>query len=425
MKIEVRHLARIEGHAHLVVDLERGELKECRLEVVESPRFFEGLLKGRHYSDVAPIIARICGVCSNSHTLASLRATEAALGLEVTAQTDRLRRLLAFGEILQSHLLQLYFMAVPDYLGVPSILPLAKTRRDLVARALRLKKLANSICEAVGGRPVHPVTPCVGGFSALPSTSILRDLRRQLVEALPDLEQTVELFASFPIAAFERETEYLALDGGGRYPVLGDLLVSTDGLRVSAADYRTAVEEYLVPHSTAKFARAGRETYMVGPLARVRNAFGHLSPMARTVAGALGVGPKTANPYFGLLARLVEVVHFAEEGMHLIDEILMAGLREEAAPQPRGGGEGAAAVEAPRGTLFHAYAYDGDGCIESADCVIPTAQNLGNIEADLRALVPTLLDLPREELTRRLETLVRAYDPCISCSTHLLRIEFV
>jgi len=425
MRIEVPHLARVEGHANLVVDLEKGELRECRLEIVESPRFFESLLKGRHHSDVAPIVARICGVCSNSHTLASLAATEQALGLEVSTQTVRLRTLLAYGEILQSHILQLYFLAVPDYLGVASILPLAKTHRELVTRALRLKKLANDICQVVGGRPVHPVTPCVGGFAALPAAGELQQLRRRLVAALPDLEETVDLFAALEMPDFDRETEYLSLAAEEGYPVLGATLVSSDGVRAPVADYRAAIREYLVSHSTAKFAALSRDSYMVGPLARFRNGHRRLSPMARQVAAALGLEPETVNPYRNLLARLVEVVHCVEQAIHLIDDVLLQGLREETPAVEARAGEGVAAIEAPRGTLFHAYTYDERGCIESADCVIPTAQNLANIEADLQALVPELLDLERPELTRRLETLVRAYDPCISCSTHLLTIDFV
>jgi len=424
MKIEVRHLSRIEGHANLVVDVQKGELRECRLEIVEAPRFFESLLKGRHYSDVAPIVARVCGVCSNSHSLVSLAATEQAFGIEVSAQTRRLRQLLAYGEILQSHILHLYFLAVPDYLGVTSILPLAKSRRDLVTRALRLKKLANDICLAVGGRPVHPVTPTIGGFSALPAAGALQELRRQLVAALPDLEETVDLFATLPIPEFVRETEYLSVAPDDTYPLFGTALQSSDGARIPVVDYRSHIAEYLTPHSTAKFARLGRDSYMVGPLARVKNAFARLSPMARQVAAALELDAATVNPYRNLVARLVEVVHCVEQAIHLVDAILLPGLRREVLVVIPRAGVGVAAIEAPRGTLFHAYRYDADGCIESADCVIPTAQNLGNIEADLRTLVPQLLGLPREELTLRLESLVRAYDPCISCSTHLLTVAF-
>ena len=425
MKIEIRHLSRIEGHAHLIVDLAQGELRACRLEIAETPRFFESILKGRHFSDVAPIMARICGVCSNAHTLVSLAATEQAFGIAISAQTLQLRRLLACGEILQSHILHLYFLAIPDYLGVPSILPLAKTHRELVARALRLKQLANSLCQAVGGRSVHPVTPCVGGFFVLPQASTLQALRRQLVVALPDLEETVDLFGGLEIPAFDRETEYLCLRPEGSYPLLGDTLVTSDGITTAVADHATIIEQYQVPHSTAKFARLSRNSYMVGPLARVKNSFASLSPMARKVASAIQLEPSTVNPYRNLGARLVEVIHCVEQAIHLIDAVLLPGLRSEPLAVAPRAGTGVAAIEAPRGTLFHSYRYDGAGCIESADCLIPTAQNLGNLEADLQALVPTLLHLPQDQLTLCLEKLVRAYDPCLSCATHLLTVQFV
>ena len=425
MKLEIKQLTRVEGHANLVVDLSKGELCDCRLEIVESPRFFESLLKGRHYLDVAPIVARICGVCSNSHTLVSLMATESALGVEVSSQTQALRRLLMFGEILQSHLLQVFFMALPDYLGVPSFIHLAHSQRDLVVKVLRLKKLANDLCLAVGGRPVHPVTPCIGGFFSLPEVPGLQVLRKQLVEVLPDVESTVALFAEFDCPQFERPTEYLSLQGQQDYPLFSEQLVSSAGLSGSVMEYESLIEEYSVPHSTAKFARALQESFMVGPLARFKNAGDLLSPMATTVAEALHLTRDTLNPYTALVARLVEVVHCLEEAIHLIDQLLLEGLYSEQLPLVRNFGEGIAAVEAPRGTLFHHYCYDEKGCIIRANCIIPTAQNLANIENDLRALVPQLLDLPRAEMAHQLQMLIRAYDPCISCSTHALQVQFV
>jgi coenzyme F420-reducing hydrogenase alpha subunit len=425
MKVEVRHLSRIEGHANLVVDGATGTLAECRLEIVEAPRFFEGLLRGRHCSDVAPIVARICGVCSHSHTLVSLAATEAALGIAVSPQTRGLRRLLAFGEILQSHILHLYFLAAPDYLGVDSIFPLVQQRREVVTRALRMRQLANDICRTVGGRPVHPVTPRLGGFSSLPEPAALMGLRRRLVQVLPDLEATVDLFGGFRVPTFRRPSVSLCLGGEDGYPLQGNRIVSDRGLCHPVSGYREVIEEYAVPHSTAKFARLAGDSYQVGPLARFKNAHACLSPMAERVAAALGLAPDTANPYAAVPARLVEVVHCVEEAIHLIDTLLADGLAPEPMIEPAGGGTGVAAIEAPRGLLFHAYQYDPRGQVVAADCVIPTSQNLANMEADLAALVPTLAGLPREELTRRLEMLLRAYDPCVSCSTHLLHVSFV
>ncbi|RME38263.1 MAG: Ni/Fe hydrogenase subunit alpha [Deltaproteobacteria bacterium] len=425
MKIAVNHLARIEGHANLVIDCARGQMRELRLEIVEAPRFFEPMLKGCHYTEVAPIAARICGICSNSHTLVSIEASERALGVDVSEQTRQLRRLLAFGEILQSHLVQLYFMALPDYYGEASILPLVHTERALVHHALELKRLANDILRVVGGRPVHPVTPVIGGFTRLPDAAELMDLRRRLVLVLPDLEATVEIFAALDYPEFEREVPALSLQGEGDYPIFGTTLVTSSGQDCAVAAFRTLVEEYQVPWSTAKFARMDGRDYMVGPLARLRNNYQRLSPMARQVADALEVGPETRNPYRILPARLVEVVHGVERAIHLIDDLLQTGLQDEELPAPSRFGAAVAVIEAPRGLLFHVYDYDDDGRIRAADCIIPTAQNLACIEADLRSRVPEVLHLERADLTRQCEQLIRAYDPCISCSTHLLRVDFV
>lgn len=423
-KIALNHLTRIEGHAHLVIDKQAGKLESCRLEVVESPRFFEALLRGRHFSDVAPIVARVCGVCSISHTMASLMATENALGIEPDPKAKLLRRLLSQGEILQSHLLQLYFMAAPDYLGIPSIFQLLNRRSDLFSRALRLKRTANRICEIVGGRPVHPVTTAIGGFSGLPDAADLKQLRQELVDALPDLEATVELFAGFDFPDFSHPAEQVCLDQAGQYPVHGERVISSCDVDQSVAEFKASIDEYIVPHSTAKMARTERGHYCVGAMARTKNAFGRLSPMAHKVATALSYAATSDNPYHGLKARLVEVVHFVEEAIHVIDELLLHGFNSaRATAMPKGGGKGVAAVEAPRGVLFHAYSYNEEGLLESADCIIPTAQNLASIEEDINTLLPGLVDLPDDEVRQRVETLVRSYDPCLSCSTHQLRVK--
>jgi coenzyme F420-reducing hydrogenase alpha subunit len=425
-RIKLDYLTRIEGHAHLVIDRKAGKVSSCRLEVVETPRFFEALLQGRHYSDVATIVARVCGVCSISHSMASLMATEKALQIEVPPAAQLLRRLLSYGEIIQSHLLQLYFMAVPDYLGAASLFQVLDEKPELVRRALRLKRVGNRIGEVVGGRPIHPVTTCLGGFSAKPEVSQLKQLRQELVAALPDLEATVELFAAFDYPQFSRQREAISLLADQRYPLHGDILTSSLGESSPVTDYRAQIEEYLQPHSTAKLARSRSGSYMVGPQARICNGANQLSPMAKKVAAALQLEQSGSKPFENLKARLVEVVHFIEESLHAIDELLLHGMqRVNSNSTPAAGGSGTAAVEAPRGLLFHRYEYGADGLLQQADCVIPTAQNLAAIEADMQLLLPQLLDQPDEKLRLQLEMLIRAYDPCLSCSTHLVKIDLV
>lgn len=424
MKVNVPYISRVEGHAHLVVDTDSGEVITCQLEVIETPRYFERLLVGRHYSEVAGLAARICGICSHSHTLTSLMATEDAFGIEVSRQTSDLRRLLLSGEIIQSHLAHLYFMALPDYLGLNSLLAAAQSNRELLDRALRLKQLGSDICTVVGGRPVHAVTPCVGGFHRFPEAADLQALRRRLSESLPDLEQTVELLTTLPWPEYSRQTEYVALHDVESYPLFGKTLITSGATEVPIGSYPELIREYVVEHATAKHATANGAPYMVGPLARFRQGYHRLEPLAREVADLLGLKPTTFNPYLSQGIRLVEVLQCVEQAMRLIDQLLLAGLKkDEPVPVQPIAGSGTGAVEAPRGVLLHAYRFGADGLLESADCVIPTAQNLANLETDLRTRVPEIHGRKADDFQADLERLVRAYDPCLSCSTHVLTIE--
>ena len=423
--VEVHHITRVEGHGNILIDVAGGRLERCELEIIETPRFFEPMLRGRPYQEASHLTSRICGICSVGHATTSLQATEAALGIVPSEQTQRLRQINFFGEILDSHVLHAYMLAAPDFLGAGSVFPLARTHPDVVLRALRLKKLAGDLCAAIGGRHTHPITLTVGGFTQLPQARDLAALRARLEAARPDVEATVALFQSLSLPAFERETEYVALHRPDEYAFMGGEIASSDGLRLPLARYRELTNEFQSPHSTAKHARHQRGAYMVGALARYNLNHAQLHPRAQAAAAALGLRPGCTNPYMITVAQVVEIVHCVETAIEHLDQLLARGLTPEAPPQfELQPGEGVGACEVPRGTLFHHYRIGGDGNIIWANCIIPTGQNLGNIEADLRALVPQILDRPQDDIRLQLEMLVRAYDPCISCSTHLLEVQF-
>lgn len=428
--IDVKHVTRVEGHGNIAVNVADGEITKLELQIVESPRYFEAFLRGRRWYEAPHISCRVCGICSVAHTTASVKAVEAATGIEVTEQTLLLRKLILNAEQLQSHVLHLYFLAVPDYLGVGSVIPLASTHPDVVKRALRMKKLANDICAAIGGRHIHPIAVHVGGFTHFPKPDELVGLKHRLEESRKDLFETAKLFTTLAVPDFTRETEFLSLrcDGNGEYAFYdGDLVSTKQSEPTKVEDYRTRVLESVVPHSTAKHSRSPHSpAYMVGALARFNNNADRLHPVAKEVAEMLGLRPVCQNPFHNNTAQLVECVHCTEHSIELIDQLLTRGLKEEPPVKPDRFGKGAGTTEAPRGILFHEYEIDGDGKIEGANLVIPTAQNLANIEADMRAMMPELLDsgMSKEQMTLRLEMLVRAYDPCISCSVHLLDIEW-
>lgn len=426
LSINVQHITRVEGHGNIVVNTKDGTLEKCEFEVVESPRFFEAMLRGRRWDEAQHITCRICGICSVGHTTASLNATEAAFGIQPSEQTILLRRLLFHGEMIQSHILHVYFLVAPDLLGVGSVVPLAETHTEVVLRALRMKKLGNEICRVLAGRHVHPCGAVVNGFTKLPTEKDLLDLRQQLVDTIPDLEATAELMSTLELPDFERETEYISLKHSQEYAFArGEVIVSSDGDTTDIQNYREKVKEYIVPHSTAKHAKANRDSYMVGALARMNNNYDQLTPMAKSVAEMLGLSVPCYNPFMNNVAQVVETVHCVEDGIQVIDQILAKGLKEEDRSVEVKAGTGVGAADVPRGTLFHEYTYDENGVITDANCIIPTGQNYANLELDMRALVPQIIDRPEEEISHLLEMLVRAYDPCISCSVHLLNVKFV
>jgi coenzyme F420-reducing hydrogenase alpha subunit len=383
------------------------------------------MLRGRPYGDASHLTSRICGICAVGHATASLRATEKALGVELSEQTVLLRKLNFHGEILDSHILHSYMLVAPDCLGVGSVIPLAKSAPDVVLRALRMKKLAGDLCAALCGRHTHPIALTVGGFTHFPSKDTLYQLRERLEAVRADVEATVELFQTLHLPSFERETEYMALRKEDEYCFIDGVITSTDGGTWPIERYREVTNEYLVPHSSAKRTKNQRTEYMVGALARFNVNHDKLHPKAQAAAAALNLKPKCINPYLITVAQVVEIVHCVEDAIHLADVLLERGIVwEEPAKPARLSGEATGACEVPRGTLFHNYTIR-DGLVVGANCIIPTGQNLNNIEADMRALVPTILDRPKKEITLSLEMLVRAYDPCISCSTHRLDVRFV
>jgi len=435
VKVNVEYLTRVEGHGNIVVNVQENKLEECRLDIVEAPRFFEGMLRGRSIFEAQHITCRICGICSCGHTLASIQAAENAIGFTPSWQTTELRKVVLHMEELDSHILHIYLLVAPDLLGVKSFVPLIDTHNEVVRRALRMKKLCNDVCDVLVGRHIHPITTIVGGFTKLPSEKDLDNVLGILTGMRPDMEATVELAASLKFPEFERDTEYMGLvSDDDEYPLLIGDIGTTDGLRLKQDEYKKATNEFIVPHSSAKHAKCSRDSYMVGALARLNLNYDKLHPKAKAVAEAINLKPITTNPFLNTAAQLVECVHCLEEAIRILeefkakgvnhDEAVVVGLNEKGTI-PVKAGEGVGAVEVPRGILFHHYEVDDKGKIVNANCIIPTNQNVNNIEQDMKKMVPEILDKSDEDITLQLEMLVRAYDPCISCSAHFLNVKFI
>lgn len=430
ISIHVDHLTRVEGHGNIVLDVKNGKIQTLQWQVVEAPRFFEAMLLGRSYEELRPITSRICGICSIGHSLASLKATEDALGTDITEQTALLRRLAIHAENMQSHILHIGYLVAPDLLGVGSVFPLVGTKdTEVLLKIVKLHRLANEMSDMICGRTIHPIRLTVGGFSMVPTEKQLQAFRKRLEESLEITFYLAEVIKSVAekLPDFTRETEYIALSSDKEYALYDGVITSSDtGRHPEYRNYKSVIKEYVVSQSTAKYVKHARESYMVGALARFNINNNQLHPAAKDIAQMFRMKSNNYNPFMNTIAQLVEFVHSIEDSIKLIDNVLERGIRDEKPVKVNvKAGQGVGIVEVPRGILIHDYSLDANGRCTNANCIIPTNQNHANIQLDMEKIVPEILDRPQKEIELTLEMLVRAYDPCISCSTHYLDVTFV
>jgi coenzyme F420-reducing hydrogenase alpha subunit len=427
--ISVDYMARVEGEGALRIHLKDDKVSEVQLKIFEPPRFFEAFLHGRSYEDVVDITARICGICPVAYQMSAAHALEKALGVTPPPGVRSLRRLFYCGEWIESHGLHVYMLHAPDFLGYESAISMAANPELLpvVQRALRMKKVGNHLMAVIGGREIHPVSACVGGFYAAPPPSALKALLPDLKWGLKAAVDTVHWAATLDYPPFEVDYEFVSLSHPDEYPFNEGTILSSTGLDVPMEDFDQHYVEEQVAHSNALHARRveSSSTYLVGPQARFNLNFDRLSPTVRGLAREVGLELPARNPFYSLMIRSLEMVQAFEEAIHLIEHYKQPRPSRAEIPQPIPAGEGAHATEAPRGLLFHRYKVDEEGLITFARIVPPTSQNQPRIEADLWQFVPDVVQLPLEEATLRCEQLVRCYDPCISCATHFLKLDIV
>jgi coenzyme F420-reducing hydrogenase alpha subunit len=419
--IKVEALARVEGEGALDVRIRDGVVTELKFRIYEPPRFFEAFLRGRMFHEAPDITARICGICPIAYMLGASQAMEQALGVEVTGTLRDLRRLIYCGEWIESHVLHAAMLHAPDFLGMQDAFELAKVHPDVVKSALELKKLGNHILEVVGGRAIHPINLKVGGFYKAPSRAEVVGLIAPLRRGITQAAELGRLFGSFPFPDYEDDYTFVALKHPQEYAIHEGRVVSNRRLDIAVDDYLNHFQEDHVRHSTALHGTTRKgEPYMVGPLARYAINAEQLTPIAKALADELALGPVVRNPFKSILVRMVETVLACEEALRLAEAYEVPA--ESAVPLTPRAGVGHGLTEAPRGLCYHRYRLDADGRILDARIMPPTAQNQAQIEADLRGVVQANLDLSNDELQWRCEQTIRNYDPCISCSTHFLRL---
>ncbi|MEJ2720391.1 MAG: Ni/Fe hydrogenase subunit alpha [bacterium] len=421
--VKVGALARVEGEGALYVNIRNNTVKDAKLQIYEPPRFFEAFLRGRRFTEAPDITARICGICPIAYQMSACHAMEMACGVKIDGPLRDLRRLIYCGEWIESHVLHMYMLHLPDFLGYESAIHMAREHPDEVNRALRMKKLGNEIVEVIAGRSIHPVNVRVGGFYRVPKAKELEPLGEKLKKGLKDAVETVRLMGTLDFPDFEREYECLSVCHDNEYPLNEGRIKSTGGLDIGATEFLDHVIEEHMQHSTSLHARIdGERIYMVGPIARYNLNRSALSRRSREAAGKAGLGPMCRNPFKSIIVRAVETLYAFEEAIRIIDEYVMPDKPAVDVDPAAGPGTGHGCTEAPRGTLYHRYTIDPEGLILDATIVPPTAQHQPVIESDLFRFVERNMALPDAKLQWRCEQVIRNYDPCISCSCHFLKL---
>jgi len=420
--ITLNHITKIEGHAKLELGIENNQVTKCELSTTEGARYFEGIVKGRRYNEAHEITSRICGICSCAHVIAAITAVENALGYIPSEQTVKLRELMTLGERIRSHATHLYFLALPDYLGYESALAMAKKYKPQLESALFLMKTGNYLIKTLGARDLHPVSATVGGWLKLPKQADLDEIKKQLENVKKDAIKTCKLFFSLKYPSFSTNGEYFSLKDDKKYAVLnGDFCSEKSCFHKD--EYLKFIREYHHSNSTANFVVKEDHRYMVGALSRINNNNNKLSKDAKKMLKLSKIKLPSKNPYHNNIAQAIELVHCIDDAINICKNLKMK--HEDVDKVKVKAGNGVGAIEVPRGTLWHEYTLDDKGIITHANIITPTAQNLLNIQEDIRQFVPSIINKKKEDMVMDIEKLIRSYDPCFSCSAHFLEVKWV
>lgn len=419
--IHLDHITKIEGHAKLNLSVHDGKVDTCDLSATEGARYFEGLIRGRRYDEACEITSRICGICSTAHVIGSITAIEDALGFMPSIQTNMLRILITLAERIRSHATHLYFLALPDFVGYESALAMAKKFKPELQRAISMMKAGNSMLKTFAGRDIHPVSATVGGWLHLPKQDEIKKIEEDLKSTMDAAIETCRLFFSLKVPDFTSEGDWFSIRDEKDYSSITGLFTSGD-IFFEKNGYRDFLREYQTPDSTANFVVRQDRRYMVGALARINNNLDLLMPQAAKMLKESTIRFPSKNPFHNNIAQAIELVYSIERAIEICKDLKIEP--EKPAKIPLGAGTGISCTEAPRGTLWHEYTLEENGTITNANIITPTAQNLLNMQEDIRKFVPTTLDKTKEEIVLEIEKLIRSYDPCFSCSAHFLEVNW-
>jgi len=421
--LSLKEITKVEGAATLDVVVKNDKVEKCEFGIAEFKRFYTQAMRGKPYAAIPQLLARICGTCSNAHLLCSIESVEKALGIVPSQQSSLLKKLTMNGLMIRDHALHLYLFAMPDMYGKDAFLDFDESdpqQHQHLHDAFDIKAAGNALSIAVAGRSVHALYPNIGGFNQTPNKEEIDEVIKKLKDIRPAVLRLIKTFEDCKFV-FDRETHFMSIVCNP-YGYLEGMIKDDHGNTITESEYRQHLEHVVIPYSQASGYEHERQPYMVGSLARINLSRDSLPEATKKdAASALSKFPST-NIFHNNLAQAIEVLQAVDESLNILENTTFA--KEELIKPTRKSGIGVGVIEAPRGTLYHKVEIGEDGKVIKGEIVVPTGQNQINIEVDLKRRIEELLptDITKEGLQLEMERLIRAYDPCMSCASHFLKI---
>jgi len=419
--IAIDDLSKIEGHASLDVKVRKNKVENVKLKISENKRFYAQAIRGKQFENVPQLVARICGTCSIAHLTCCTEAVEKALNIKPSQQTLLLRKLMMYGMMIRDHAMHLYLFCLPDVFGKDSVLDFDERQHELVHHAFEVKKVGNDLSKLIGGRAVHPPYAQIGQFSRLPDKDETNKVIEELKRVRADIFEIVRIFYDCSFS-FRKRTRFVALTTPD-FSFLEGTIKSSQGLVIPEAHYWEHLQRVIIPYSQAAGFELEGKDFMVGALARMNLNRDKLHrETRRDLAKYIRMFP-SENIYHNNLAQAIEIMHCIDHSIEILESNEFKNEPKTEFKVKEGRGVGV--IEAPRGTLYYAISLDKDGKIDYGNFVIPTAQNQIKMENDIRTLVYQNLDKSKPFIRYEIEKLIRAFDPCMTCATHFLKVNWL
>lgn len=422
--INLENLSKIEGHANVDIKIRQGRVEDVKFQITEAKRFYTQAIRGKNYAAAPQLMSRICGTCSIAHLICCIDCIENTLGIKPSAQTILLRKLSIYGMMIRDHALHLYLFALPDLFGKDSLLEFDENNEKehkLVHDAFQIKAAGSALSNLVAGRAVHAPYPMVGGFSHFPDHEETKKVIAQLKAIRGKVLDGIAVFKDSKFL-FNRDSNYAALITPD-FSFMEGKLKTAHGVLLEKKDYFSHLQHVVIPYSTASAYMMQNSEYLIGAIARINlNKESLHKDTQRDASESLKLFPST-NLYHNNLAQAIELLHSVDHSIELLENnnFVREALVTTQITEER---QGVGLIEAPRGTLYYHFKISAEGKITHADVVVPTSQNQIHMANSVKILVQDNLDKSKEWLQFEIEKLIRAYDPCMSCATHFLRISW-